>query len=55
MRIISTERSQVLAARISEKLGVPLAETKFTRFPDGEMYLRCGDLDDGSDRQQHRE
>ena len=46
MRIISTERSQVLAARISEKLGVPLAETKFTRFPDGEMYLRCGDLDD---------
>ncbi|NLZ29313.1 MAG: ribose-phosphate pyrophosphokinase-like domain-containing protein, partial [Methanomicrobiales archaeon] len=46
MRIISTERSQVLAARISEKLGVPLAEMKFARFPDGEMYLRCGDLDD---------
>ena len=46
MRIISTERSQVLAARISEKLGVPLAETKFTRFPDGEMYLRCEGLDD---------
>ncbi|MCK8518315.1 ribose-phosphate diphosphokinase [Methanoculleus sp. 7T] len=46
MRIISTERSQVLAARIAEKLGVPLVETKFTRFPDGEMYLRCGDLDD---------
>ena len=46
MRIISTERSQVLAARISEKLGVPLAEMKFARFPDGEMYLQCGDLDD---------
>lgn len=46
MRIISTERSQVLAARISERLGVPLAETKFARFPDGEMYLRCSDLDD---------
>ncbi len=45
MRIISTERSQVLAARIAEKLGVPLVETKFTRFPDGEMYLRCGELD----------
>ncbi|PKL63369.1 MAG: ribose-phosphate diphosphokinase [Methanomicrobiales archaeon HGW-Methanomicrobiales-2] len=46
MRIISTERSQVLAARIAEKLGIPLVETKFTRFPDGEMYLRCGELDD---------
>ncbi len=46
MRIISTERSQVLAARVAEKLGVSLVETKFTRFPDGEMYLRCGELDD---------
>ena len=46
MRIISTERSQVLAARVAAKLGVPLVETKFTRFPDGEMYLRCGELDD---------
>jgi len=46
MRIISTERSQVLAARIAEKLGIPVVETKFTRFPDGEMYLRCGELDD---------
>jgi ribose-phosphate pyrophosphokinase len=46
MRIISTERSQVLAARIAEKLGIPLVETKFTRFPDGELYLRCGELDD---------
>jgi ribose-phosphate pyrophosphokinase len=46
MRIVSTERSQVLAARIAEKLGIPLVETKFTRFPDGEMYLKCGELDD---------
>ena len=46
MRVISTERSQVLAARVSEKLGVPLAETKFARFPDGEIYLRCEGLDD---------
>jgi len=46
MRIVSTERSQVLAARIAEKLGIPPVETKFTRFPDGEMYLRCGELDD---------
>ncbi|WP_332449876.1 ribose-phosphate diphosphokinase [Methanoculleus sp.] len=46
MRVISTERSQVLAARVAEKLGIPLVETRFTRFPDGEMYLRCGELDD---------
>ena len=46
MRIVSTERSQVLAARIAEKMGILLVETKFNRFPDGEMYLKCGDLDD---------
>lgn len=46
MKIISTERSQVLAARVAEKSGIPLVETRFTRFPDGEMYLRCGELDD---------
>ncbi|MDI6867044.1 ribose-phosphate diphosphokinase [Methanoculleus sp.] len=46
MRIISTERSQVLAARVAEKLGVPLVETIFRRFPDGELYMRCGELDD---------
>ena len=46
MRIISTERSQVLAARVAEKLGVPLVETIFRRFPDGELYLKCGELDD---------
>lgn len=46
MRIISTERSQVLAARIAEKLGASLVETKFSRFPDGELYLKCGELDD---------
>ncbi len=46
MRIISTERSQVLAARVAEKLGVPLVETIFRRFPDGELYLKFGELDD---------
>lgn len=46
MRIISTERSQVLAARVAEKLGASLVETKFTRFPDGELYLKCRELDD---------
>lgn len=46
MRIISTERSQVLAARVAGKLGASLVETKFTRFPDGELYLKCGELND---------
>jgi ribose-phosphate pyrophosphokinase len=46
MRIISTERSQVLAARVAEKLGVPLVEAIFRRFPDGELYLKFGELDD---------
>jgi ribose-phosphate pyrophosphokinase len=45
MRVISTERSQVIAARIADRLGIPVVETKFTRFPDGEIYLQCGDLD----------
>ena len=46
MRVISTERSQVLAAGLAEKLGVPIVDVKFSRFPDGELYLRAGELDD---------
>ncbi|NLB00483.1 MAG: ribose-phosphate diphosphokinase [Methanomicrobiales archaeon] len=46
MRIISTERSQVLAARVAGKLGASLVEAKFNRFPDGELYFKCGKLDD---------
>ncbi|MDN7024696.1 ribose-phosphate diphosphokinase [Methanoculleus sp. FWC-SCC1] len=45
MKIISTERSQVLAARISESAGIQLLDTKFSRFPDGELYLRTGETD----------
>ncbi len=46
MKIISTERSQVLAARISEITGITLLDTKFSRFPDGEVYLRTGEIDE---------
>lgn len=46
MKIVCTEKSQVLAARTSKALGVELVETKYSRFPDGELYLRTGDLDD---------
>jgi ribose-phosphate pyrophosphokinase len=46
MRIISTEFSQVLATRVARALDTRLVEVKFTRFPDGEHYLRAGELDD---------
>jgi ribose-phosphate pyrophosphokinase len=46
MRVISTEKSQILAARIAEALNTTIVDVKFTRFPDGEQYLVAGDLDD---------
>jgi ribose-phosphate pyrophosphokinase len=46
MRVISTEKSQILAARIAEALKIPVVDVKFSRFPDGEHYLAAGDLDD---------
>lgn len=46
MRVISTEHSQVLATRVARALDVKLVEVKFSRFPDGEHYLKTGELDD---------
>ena len=46
MKVISTEKSQVLAARIAGALGAATADVKFARFPDGELYLTAGALDD---------
>jgi ribose-phosphate pyrophosphokinase len=46
MKVICTERSQVLGARIAKELQVPIVDLIFSRFPDGEHYLRAGDLDD---------
>ena len=46
MRVISTERSQILAARIAEALDTAIADVKFSRFPDGELYLAAGALDE---------
>ena len=45
MRVICTERSQILATSLARKLSVPLADVRFSRFPDGEMYLAAGELD----------
>ncbi|MDD1729914.1 MAG: ribose-phosphate diphosphokinase [Methanospirillum sp.] len=46
MKIVSTRRSQVLAGRIAEFLHKPLVDVKWTRFPDGEIYLRTGEISD---------
>ena len=46
MKVISTERSQILAARIAEALDTTVVDVQFSRFPDGELYLATGELDD---------
>jgi ribose-phosphate pyrophosphokinase len=46
MKVISTEQSQVLATRVARALDVKLVDVKYARFPDGEHYLRSGELDD---------
>lgn len=46
MRVISTEQSQVLATRVARALHAPLVDVTFSRFPDGELYLRTGTLDE---------
>jgi ribose-phosphate pyrophosphokinase len=45
MKVISTESSQILAGRIAEALKSGIVDIRFSRFPDGELYLRAGDLD----------
>jgi len=46
MKVISTEKSQILAARIATTLNTTMVDVKFSRFPDGELYLEAGGLDD---------
>ena len=46
MKIVSTRRSQVLAGRIAEILHKPLVDVRWTRFPDGEIYLQAGEISD---------
>ena len=46
MKIACTGRSRALGARIAESLGAGIAETSISRFPDGEIYLRTGPLDE---------
>ena len=46
MKVIYTEKSQLLAARVARHLGCRIADVKYTTFPDGEQYVRVMDLDD---------
>jgi len=46
MKIVSTRRSQVLAGRIAALLHVPLVDVRWTRFPDGEIYLKVSEISD---------
>lgn len=46
MKVISTESSQILAARVAREAGLDIVDVRFSRFPDGEMYLRAGPIDD---------
>lgn len=43
MKVVCTEQSQILAVRIADELGVQVADTRFARFPDGELYLQVLD------------
>jgi len=46
MKVVSTEYSQILAARVAQESGAELVDVRFSRFPDGEQYLRTGPVGD---------
>lgn len=43
MKVVSTQRSQVLAGRLATALNIPVIDTRWQKFPDGEIYLRSMD------------
>ncbi len=45
MKVISTESSQILGSRVASALRVPITDVRFSRFPDGELYLQAGPID----------
>jgi ribose-phosphate pyrophosphokinase len=46
MKVICTEKSQVLATRVAKALKITVVDVKYSRFPDGEHYLLAGETDD---------
>lgn len=46
MKVISTESSQILAGRIAGAMQTGIVDVRFSRFPDGELYLMTDALDE---------
>jgi ribose-phosphate pyrophosphokinase len=46
MKVISTEPSQILGARVASGLGTEVVDVRFSRFPDGEHYMQAGAVDE---------
>jgi ribose-phosphate pyrophosphokinase len=46
MKVICTEKSQILATRLARVQKTTVVDVKYSRFPDGELYLVAGELDD---------
>jgi ribose-phosphate pyrophosphokinase len=46
MKVICTEKSQVLATRVAKALKTTVVDVTYSRFPDGEQYLLAGEIDD---------
>jgi ribose-phosphate pyrophosphokinase len=46
MKVICTEQSQVLATQVARALNTTVVDVKYSRFPDGELYLMAGEIDD---------
>jgi ribose-phosphate pyrophosphokinase len=46
MKVICTEKSQILATSLARALKTSVVEVKYSRFPDGEQYLITGELDE---------
>ena len=45
MKVICTEKSQILATRLARAQKTTVVDVKYSRFPDGELYLVVGELD----------
>jgi ribose-phosphate pyrophosphokinase len=45
MKVICTEQSQILATRLARAQKTTVVDVKYSRFPDGELYLVTGELD----------
>jgi ribose-phosphate pyrophosphokinase len=46
MKVICTEKSQVLATQVAKAMKTTVVDVKYSRFPDGEQYLLAGEIDD---------